>query len=335
MASSSVPSTMKALQIQKQGGLEVLEIHDVPVPQPGPGQVLLKVEWAGVNFIDTYLRSGLYKKETPFILGNESAGTIHAVGPNVSNVKVGDKASGYLATGGGYAEFALLEDSKIVKLPSNVDTKTGAGLVLQGLTAWTLVKEAYEVKKGDYVLVHAAAGGVGLLLCQMCKYLGAHVIGTTSTTEKAELAKANGAEYVILYGKGESVVDKTLEITGNKGVQGIFDGVGKDTWEDDFKVIARKGTIVTFGNASGAVEPFAPLKLSAKNIKVVRPTLGNYVVTREELDRYSNELWELLAKSVIKLSVHKDYSFSAEGIKQSQIDITSRGTTGKLLIKIS
>ena len=285
---------------------------------------------------DSYLRSGLYPRETPMILGNEPAGEIVAVGSGVgSSLKVGQRVTGYLASGGGYGQYAALPAAKTIVLPDSVDTRTAAGIVLQGLTAWTLVREAYPVQRGDTVLVHAAAGGVGLLLCQMASHLGARVIGTASTQEKADLAKANGAHEVILYTQGENVVDKTLEFTDGKGVQGIYDGVGKDTWEDDFKVIARKGTIVTFGNASGAVEPFAPLKLAAKNAKVCRPTLGNYITTREELDLYSKELFDLVAKSIVKLKVHKEYPFSAEGIRQSQVDITGRGTTGKLLIKVA
>ncbi len=250
----------------------------------------------------------------------------------------GDRVSAYLTTGGGYAQYVAVDDSKAVKLSASVSTRDAAGLVLQGLTAWTLCKEAYAVQRGDTILVHAAAGGVGLLLCQMIRHLGAHAIGTVSTPEKAELARAHGAEHVILYGPaapaGETVVDRVLEITKGQGVQAVFDGVGKDTWEDDFKVIARKGTIATFGNASGAVDPFPPLKLSAKNVKVCRPTLGNYVATRDELETYTSQLWELVAQGAVKLRVHKEYPFSADGIKQSQVDITSRGTTGKLLIKV-
>lgn len=333
---ASIPQTMKALRIQKQGGLDVLQIEDqVPVPKPATNEILLKTEWSGVNYIDTYQRSGLYKIDLPFILGNEPAGSVVAVGSDVKDIQVGDAVAAYVG-GGGFAEYRNVPRSKAAKLPKGVSTKEAAAALLQGLTAWTLLKEAYPVQKGDHVLVHAAAGGVGLLLCQMAKHLGAVVIGTTSTEEKAKLAKENGADHVVIYTQErEKLADKVLELTGGKGCEGIYDGVGKDTWEDDFKMIARKGTIVTFGNASGAIDPFPPLKLVAKNVKVTRPTVGNYIYTQEEFDRYTSELWDLVAKKVVKLQIHGDYEFSAEGIKKAQEDITGRGTTGKLLIKIA
>ncbi|CAO1632854.1 unnamed protein product [Sympodiomycopsis kandeliae] len=333
---SSIPKTVKALQIQSQGGLEVLKINEqVPLSPPTSNQVLIKTEYAGVNFIDTYMRSGLYKVTLPFILGNELAGVVASVGDAVKDIEAGDKVSAYVG-GGAFASYIAVDRSKVTKLSSDVSTKDAAAGLLQGLTAWTLLKESYPVQKGDTVLIHAAAGGVGLLLVQMAKHLGAKVIGTVSTEEKAQLAKQNGADHIIVYTQErEKLADKVLELTGGQGVQGIYDGVGKDTWEDDFKMIARKGTIVTFGNASGAIEPFAPLKLAGKNIKVIRPTLGNYIYTQEELEKYAAEFWDLLAKKIIKLKIHGEYEFSEEGIRKSQEDITGRGTTGKLLVKIA
>lgn len=332
---TSIPQTMKALQIHEQGGLDVLQIRDVPVPKPAANQVLMAVEAAGVNFIDTYQRSGLYKVQLPFILGNESAGSVAAVGEGVKDIKVGDAVAAY-SPGGAFANYVAVDRAKIAKVPQGVSTKDAATALLQGLTAWTLLREAYPVQKGDHILIHAAAGGTGLLLCQMAKHLGATVIGTTSTEEKAKLAKQNGADHIVLYTQErEKMADKILELTGGKGCEGIFDGVGKDTWEDDFKIIARKGTIVTFGNASGAIDPFPPLKLVAKNVKVARPTVANYIYTREEFEKYSAELWDLLAKKIIKLKVHEEYEFSEEGIKKAQQDLTGRGTTGKLLVKIA
>lgn len=248
----SVPETMKALQIHSQGGLDVLAMHDIAVPKPKEDELLVKVEYAGVNYIDTYQRSGLYPLQLPFVLGNEAAGTVVQVGSGgtTGDVSVGDLVTAYCA-GGAFAQYAAIPRSRSYKVAGNVNAKLAAAATLQGLTgewggkeertlstltvwcvssAWTLVKEAYPIQKGDWVLVHAAAGGVGLLLCQMASHLGAHVIGTTSTAEKAQLAKENGAEHIVNY-TSESIVDKVLELTGGKGVQGIYDGVGKDTWE--------------------------------------------------------------------------------------------------------
>lgn len=260
-------------------------------------------QYAGVNFIDTYQRkgehsifllllslstvffaiinvlnllcpthpsfpssTGLYPLKLPFILGNEPAGQIASLPSSYSgNLKVGDSVASY-STGGAFAEYTIAPTSKTLKLPSGVDTKQGATAILQGLTALTLLREAHPVKKDDWILVHAAAGGVGLLTCQIAKHLGCNVIGTTSSQEKADLAKQNGADHIINYTK-ENLVDRVLELTNGNGVVASFDGIGKDTWEDNFKLVARKGTIVTFGNASGAVEPFAPLKLAPKNHK--------------------------------------------------------------------
>ncbi|KAM0787119.1 hypothetical protein ACM66B_006373 [Microbotryomycetes sp. NB124-2] len=288
------------------------------------------------------MRGGIYKMPMPMILGQESAGTVVAVGPDVDEqtfgFKIGDRVVGY-TSGGSFAEYCLNSANKTQKLPEDVSTKQAATALVQGLTALTFVKEAHEVKKGQYILVQAAAGGLGLLLCQLCKHFGAHVIGTTSTEEKARLAKEAGAEQVILYSGDVNVVEEVYKITGgegiDRGVHAVFDGVGKDTFDMDFDLVRRKGTIVTLGNASGPVAPFAPLKLGPKNLKVCRPVLNQYVHTREEYQTYSQELFEILRSGVLKLSVHKEYEFSTEGIKQAQADITSRKTSGKLLVKIA
>lgn len=333
--STSIPSKMRAVQIMKQGGLDVLEDREADVPKPGPNDILIKVNKAGVNFIDTYQRSGLYKIEKfPYTLGQEAAGKVVAVGESQKGkgLEVGDRAITYF--GGSFAEYVSVPRARITKVPDAVNDTDAVASCVQGLTAWTLVRETYSVKKGDWVLVHAAAGGVGLLLCQMAKHLGAHVIGTTSSEEKAEEAKKNGAEHMINYAK-ENTVERVLEITNGQGVQAIFDGVGKDTWEDDFKMIARKGTIATFGNASGAVEPFAPLKLAGKNVKVARPTLVNYVYTQEEFETTYAELFDLIAKGIVKFKIHGEYNLSAQGIRQAQEDITSRKTSGKLIVNVA
>lgn len=333
---------MRACQIQEQGPIEVIQVRDVDVPQLAQGQVLVKVEYAGVNFIDTYFRGGIYKPQLPYILGTESAGTVAAVGPGVSEeshgFKVGDRVAAYTA-GGSFAEYALAAADKVAKLPEGFSTKDAATVLTQGLTALTFVKEAHEVKPGQFILVQAAAGGLGLLLVQLAKALGATVIGTTSTAEKAEIAKKAGADHVILYGEGRDVVGEVYRVTGgegiDRGVHGVFDGVGKDTFDMDFDLLRRKGTLVTLGNASGAVPPFAPLRLGAKNLKVCRPVLNQYVHTREEFQTYSTELFDLVQQGKLKLAVHGEYPLTTEGMRQTQIDITSRKTSGKLLVKVA
>ncbi|KAK4701358.1 NADPH:quinone reductase, partial [Phenoliferia sp. Uapishka_3] len=334
-------ATMRACQISEQGALDVIKVKQVPVPTPGMGQVLFKVEYAGVNFIDTYQRAGIYKLPMPHILGNESSGEVVAVGEGVDEAtfgfKVGDKVCGYTA-GGSFAEFCLTKAEKTVKLPEGVSTKVAATVLLQGLTALTMVKEAHEVKPGQFCLVQAAAGGLGLLITQLAKYFGAHVIGTTSTSEKGELAKAAGAQEVILYGGDVNVAEEVYKITGgegiDRGVHVVYDGVGKDTFDADFDILRRKGTLVTLGNASGPVPPFAPLKLGPKNLKVCRPVLNQYVHTRGEFQYYTSELFKIYLAGHLKLSVHGEYPLSSEGITQAQVDIMSRKTSGKLLIRV-
>lgn len=336
----AVPKMMRAMQIQEQGGLEVLDkLREIPVPQPGKSEVLVKVEWAGVNFIDTYQRGGIYKLPMPRILGNEAAGTVVALGEGAEGVSVGDTVACYTA-GGSFAEYTAVEDRQTIKLPAGISTKDAATVLLQGLTALTIVKEAHEVKPGQFVLVQAAAGGLGQLLCQLSAHFGAHVIGTTSTAEKAEIAKKAGAKDVILYGGDVNVAEEVYKITGgegnDRGVHAIFDGVGKDTFEMDFEIARRKASIVSIGNASGPVPPMAPLKLGPKCIKLVRPVLNGYVHTKEEYRGYASMLFDLLQSGKINISRWKEdgYEFSAEGIRQAQDDISSRKTSGKLVVKV-
>ncbi|KAM0756590.1 NAD(P)-binding protein [Meredithblackwellia eburnea MCA 4105] len=339
---SSIPATQKAAQILEQGDIDVIQVREVPVPKPGKGQVLYKTEYAGVNFIDTYQRGGIYKLPTPYILGNESTGVVVAVGEGVDEstygYKVGDRVAGYTA-GGSFAEYVLNKAEKTVKLPDDLSTKDAATLLVQGLTALTFVKEAHEIKKGEYILIQAAAGGLGLLLVQLAKHYGAHVIGTTSTAEKAALAKAAGADHVILYGGDVNVAEEVYKITGgegiDRGVHAVFDGVGKDTFDADFDILRRKGSLITLGNASGPVPPFAPLKLGPKNLKVARPVLNQYVHTLDEFQYYTKELFKLQKEGAITLSVHGEYELTTEGIRQTQRDLSSRKTSGKLLVKIA
>jgi len=331
-----------AIQISKTGGPEVIEFNQVDHPKPEPDEILIEAEWAGVNFMDTYYRSGTYPPPRfPFTLGVEVAGRILALPASEEilndkeyqsrNFKVGDKV--VVCDTGVFANYKAMHWTKVGPLPEGVSTKVAAGGILSGLTALTFLKEAYAVKPNDWILIHAVAGGFGLQATQLAKRFGARVIGTTSTPEKAELAKKYGADHVILYTQ-EDVPKKVLELTGGNGVQAVYDGVGNDTWEDNFESVAMKGTIVSMGNASGVVPPFPPIKLMPKNLKVCRPTILNYIVDPVDRLNYTKEYFSYVAEGTVKVLVHKEYPFTAEGVAQAQQDIIGRGTAGKLLIKI-
>ncbi|KAI0035144.1 NAD-P-binding protein [Vararia minispora EC-137] len=342
--SMTYPATVKAVGINKQGGVEEIQDLTLPFPQPKPNELLVKVQWAGVNFIDTYLRSGLYPAPfLPFPSSNETAGVIVEL-PTDEGIlqsedfkKRGFKKGGKVAINalGSLKEYLSIPwDSAIYAVPDNVTTRVAGAALLQGITTLGQVTDAYNVQKGDIVLIHTIAGGVGLLHSQLSKARGATVIGTTSTPEKAELAKAHGADHVILY-KSEDVVQRVLELTNGLGVHVIYDGVGKDTFESDFKMIRRKGTIVSFGNASGSVPPVPLFKLTEKNVKLLRPTAGNWVVTLEEKNYYGNELFRLVSTGELKINIYGEYSFTADGVRQAQLDLVGGKTTGKLLIKVA
>lgn len=325
---------MKAVYIEKTGETDVLQYKtDVPVPELKDGEVLVKNEYIGINYIDTYFRKGVYKPpHFPYILGREGAGTIAAVGPNAaSDLSVGTRV-GYMGQFA-YAEYVPVASNYTVPIPDSIDTKTAAASLLQALTAVTLIRDAYAVQKGDWILVTAAAGGVGLWLCQLLKAVGARVIATASSEEKRQLAKDNGAEVLLEYhaDNRQVFVDKVLEITGGEGVHGVFDSVGKDTFDASLSVVRRKGTMVSFGNASGPVEGFALARLSAKNVKLVRPTLFNYIATREEFKEATKELWQFIEKDGLNVRIHDVYPLSE--IVRATNDIESRKTTGKLVLK--
>ncbi|EPQ60227.1 NAD P-binding protein [Gloeophyllum trabeum ATCC 11539] len=339
----SYPSTIKAVTIAKTGDFDVLEVTEQKFPEVSPDSVVVKVEYGGVNFIDTYFRKGLYPVQSfPTILGMEAAGTIVGLptDPAVLNneqyklrgLQKGSKVA--VQNFGVHATYAVVPWTKVFPVPSSVSTLTAAAALLQGLTCNTFMTEAYNVKKGDTVLIHTVAGGLGLIMAQYAKWRGATVIGTTSTPEKAELAKKHGADHVILY-KNEDTVKRVLELTNGKGVEAIFDGVGKDTFESDFEMIARKGTIISLGNASGPVPPVAPLKLTPKNVKLLRPSQINYITEPEEALHYGKELFDLIANGTIKINVFKEYPFTAEGVQEAQKDLTGGKSTGKLVIKIA
>ncbi|KZV67631.1 NAD-P-binding protein [Peniophora sp. CONT] len=342
-AMSSYPSTVKAVGIKEVGGVDKIEDLELPFPSPKPNELLVKVQWAGVNFIDTYMRSGLYKPAfLPLPIAKEVAGVIvelptdESVLNNKAYKKRGFTKGGKVAVDvtGGLKEYVSVPwDSYVYPVPENITTRQAAASVLQGFTTLGQVTEAYPVKAGDTVFIHTIAGGVGLLHSQIAKARGATVIGTTSTPEKAALAKENGADHVILY-KQEDVVKKTLELTNGEGVNVIYDGVGKDTFEGNFEMIKRKGTIVSFGNASGAVPDVPLFKLTPKNVKLMRPTMINWVATLEEKEYYSNELFKLIGDGKLKIRVHGEYPFTAEGVKAAQTDLVSGKTTGKVVIKV-
>lgn len=283
----------------------------------------------GLNFVDTYQRSGLYPMELPFTLGSEGAGIIEKIGPRVKEFKVGDRAA-YAHPIGAYAEVLLRPIERLVKIPTGVSEQTAAAVMLKGLTAQYLVRRTYQVKRGDTILVHAAAGGVGQILCQWAKHLGATVIGTVSTDEKAKLAKKVGCRHVIVTSR-ESVSERVKAITKGRGVPVVYDGVGKDTFEDSLDCLAPLGLMVSFGNASGAVPPFAPALLSKKgSLFFTRPTLHTYTAKREDLLKASRELFALIKKGVIRVPIRRTYAL--KDAAQAHRDLESRQTTGSSIL---
>ncbi|KAF2744240.1 NAD(P)-binding protein [Sporormia fimetaria CBS 119925] len=334
MSNPSLPQTMKAVIVEKTGDVDVLHYRtDVPVPQPGDGQVLVKNEFIGINYIDTYFRTGLYPTPLPYTPGREAAGTIAATGPsNVpSDLSPGTRVA-YMGAQT-YAEYTVALASATVPLPSSISTKTAAAALLQALTALTLIRESHPVQRGDWILVTAAAGGVGLWLCQLLKAVGARTIAVASSEEKRNLAKENGAEVTIGYFEDdrEKMAEEVMRITGEEGVAAVFDSVGKDTFDTVLKCVRRKGSLVSFGNASGPVTGFALSRLSPKNIRLLRPQLFGYIATREELLQYANELWDLINKDNLQVKIHDVYPL--EDVIRATKDIESRKTTGKLLLK--
>ncbi|WYZ46078.1 hypothetical protein EsH8_IX_000303 [Colletotrichum jinshuiense] len=328
----TLPTTMHGVRIPRTGGVEVLEYHtDLPVPALAEGQVLVRNEYAGINYIDTYFRTGLYQAPLPNVLGREGAGTVVAAHPSAAAAfRPGDRVV-YMGNFGSYAAYSAVPAAQLLPVPDALPTDKAAAALLQGLTAWTFVREAGEVKPGEWVLVHAAAGGVGLHLVQMLRAVGAKVIGTTSSDDKCALAKKNGAEWVV-NSRSQNLADEVKRITGGHGADVIFDGVGKATFDADLEIAARKGRLVIFGNASGAVPPFDILKLGSKNLKVMRPVVNNYTATREELERYSAELFEMVTSGKVEVAIHKAYPL--QDVKTAHTDLESRNTTGKLLLKI-
>ncbi|KAF4974696.1 hypothetical protein FZEAL_8433 [Fusarium zealandicum] len=324
-----VPPTMKAVQISKNGGTDVLEYNDAPVPKAGEGQILVRNQFAGLNYIDTYFRTGLYKTpHLPMTLGREAAGTIVDAHSSVSGFPSGSRVV-FMGTVGAYAEYSVVDAASAIIIPDEVPTDQAAAAYLQGLTAWTLIREAGEVKAGQWVLVHAAAGGVGTFLVQMLRAVGAKTIGTASSEEKLALAKKNGAEWTI--NSHDDLAAKVKEITGGHGVDVIFDGVGKSTFDADLEMIATKGSIISFGNASGAVDPVNILRLTPKNVRLMRPAVTGYTAERSDLEKYTNELFDMIKSKKLEIAIHDVYPLKE--VARAHQDIESRKTTGKLLIK--
>ncbi|KLO09276.1 NAD(P)-binding protein [Schizopora paradoxa] len=339
----SLPTTIKAIAAPQHGDVDVLDVVDLPFLKQEPNEVLVKVVYAGVNFIDTYQRKGLYPaKSFPVRLGQEASGVVVALPTDEKSLNDPEFKKRGFSVGinvaalyqGSLAEYISVPWHQVHPLSPSIDLLSASAALLQGLTALTFMCEAHNVQKGETILIHTVAGGLGLILAQIAHARGAIVIGTTSSQEKAELAKKHGVDHVVLYTR-EDTVRRVLELTNGEGVNAVFDGVGKDTFEGNFKILKRKGTFVSYGNASGPVPPFAPLKLTEKNLKFLRPTAINYLVTPEESHFYTTELFKLVENGTVKINVHKMYPFTAEGARQSHIDITGKGTSGKLVVRVS
>lgn len=320
---------MKAIEIQKHGGPEVLVLRDVNRRNPAEGEIGIRVHAAGVNFIDVYQRSGLYKNELPFVPGSEGAGIVESVGAGVDNFKVGDRVAWCMALGG-YAEYAVVPSRFAVKLPETVSFDLGAAVLLQGLTAHYLVKSTFPLQAGQTALVHAAAGGVGLLLVQMAKALGATVIGTTSTEAKAELARNAGCDHVVLYSK-EDFLEAVKRLTDGTGVHVVYDSVGASTFDASMKALRPRGMMVSFGQSSGPIPPIAPLMLSAGgSLYLTRPVLTHYMLTRDEVEWRTRELFGALASGALHVRVDNRYPLAEAAA--AHVALESRKTAGKLIL---
>jgi NADPH:quinone reductase len=314
---------MKAVFVEQPGGVENLKYGEMPKPEPGPGQALVKIAASGVNFIDVYFRTGLYPAPPPVVLGSEGAGTVEAVAPDVTTVKPGDRVA-YALSRGSDAEYAAVPAWQLVKIPAAMDFNTAAAVMVQGMTAHYLVYSTHPLKAGESCLIHAAAGGMGLLLIQMAKMIGARVIGTVGTDEKALIAKEAGADDVVVYTK-EDFVPRA------KGMHVVYDSVGKSTFLPSLDCLRPRGMMVTYGNASGPVPEFAPLLLAQKgSLFVTRPTLGHYASNAEEIAWRAGDVFKWITEGKLKIHVHKIYALADTA--QAHRDLEGRKTAGKLLL---
>jgi NADPH2:quinone reductase len=321
---------MKAIQVQQTGGPEVLQLAELPIPEPGPGQVLIRVEATGVNFIEIYFRKGTYKSALPFTPGSEAAGTVEELGPGVTGFKAGDAVAS-VSVLGSYAEYALVAAASLLKLPDGLTMGQAAAAMLQGMSAHYLSHSTFPLAAGHTALVHAGAGGVGLLLTQMATRLGARVITTVSTEEKAELSREAGASEVILYTQKE-FEPEVKRLTGGKGVDVVYDSVGKTTFEGSLNCLRPRGMLALFGASSGPVPPFDPLQLSGKgSLYLTRPTLWHYIATRAELEHRAGDVLGWAASGELKLRTEHLYPLAEAA--QAQVDLEARKTTGKILLE--
>lgn len=319
---------VRAIRIEEYGGPEVLKLKTITLPPPGPGQALVRIHAAGLNFIDIYRRRGDYQTELPTTPGLEASGVVEAIGEDVTEVKVGDRVA-YTGQPGAYAEASIVEASKLVPLPDSMSFAEGAAFPLQGMTAHYLINEYDKPKPGMSVLIHAAAGGMGLLLVQWAKHLRANVIGTVSTAEKAKLAQEAGCDYVINYSE-QDFVTEVKRITANSGAELIIDGVGKDTFPGDLEAVSLRGTIVIFGSASGRAEPVSPNVFQQKSVSVCGGSLFNYLLDRDELLMRANDVTHAIKTGWLKLNIYKEFPL-AEAAKAQQ-ELEGRKSTGKIIL---
>jgi NADPH2:quinone reductase len=320
---------MKAIQVKQPGGPEAMESVELPVPEPKASEAVVKLAASGVNFIDVYQREGRYKVPLPFVLGQEGAGVVTAVGADAKSVKKGDRVA-WTGVLGGYAEYAAVPADRLVAIPAEVTDSQAAAAMLQGMTAHYLCHDTYPLKRGETALVHAAAGGVGLLLVQMAHNIGARVLATVSTEEKAKLAREAGADEIIFYTKSDFEAE-TKRLTNGQGVHVVYDSVGKTTFEKGLNVLRPRGFMVLFGGSSGAVPPFDLIALSQKgSLYVTRPTLVNYIASREELTARSSAVFGMITSGKLKLRIEHTYPLAEA--QQAHRDLEGRKTTGKLLL---
>jgi NADPH2:quinone reductase len=321
---------MKAIQIREIGGPEVLQIVDLPIPVPGPGQVLIRIESTGMNFIEIYFRKGQYKATLPMIPGSEAAGTVEELGPGVNGFKPGDSVAA-VGVLGSYAEYALVPAAQLVRVPEGVTPEQAAAAMLQGMTAHYLAYSTWPLKSGETCLIHAGAGGVGLLLTQLAAKIGARIITTVSTEEKAELSREAGASDVILYSQQDFVAE-VKRLTNNKGVDVVYDSVGKTTFDGSLNCLRPRGLLALFGGSSGAVPPFDLIGLSSKgSLYITRPTLWHYISSREELEWRAGDVLKWVKSGELKLRMEHIYPLTEAG--QAQSDMENRRTTGKILLE--
>lgn len=323
---------MKAIIVSQPGGPENMQLADVPLPEPGPKQARVRIAASGVNFIDVYHRIGLYKVDMPAVLGTEGAGTVHAVGSDVTEVAPGDRVV-YAMARGSYAEYAVVPAAQLVKLPDGVDFQTAAAAMLQGMTAHYVTRSTFALKSGDTCLIHAAAGGTGGLAVQMAKMAGARVLGTVSTEEKARIAREAGADEIIFY-TSQDFEAETKRLTSGRGVDVVYDSVGKSTFEKSLNSLRPRGMLVSFGQSSGAIPPFELHTLNVKgSLFVTRPSLAHHVLTREELLWRAGDVLSWIASGKLKLRIDRVYPLAEAG--QAHRDLEGRKTTGKLILSVS